>query len=407
MTTAAVPADRHYITAWSAVSPYGVHSADYARGIQADATHDTDTGDDTLGTGTGDATLGTGAGVSQSGSRATGRIRSVPVPEGHAGEQACLVPGFEVRQVLGKAGTRTMDRATGLAVTAVRELFDEASREQRPVPVGTGTGLVLGTTLGSAQSQHDFALASFTEDKPYDVPAQFMPNVLMNCPAAASAIRFGLKGPNTTLAGGRPTGLIALGYARRLLAAGRAERVLVGAVEDYSPSRSWIEHHVRDADETPGPLGEGCALLLIEPGDGIPEGRTALAELLAVDVRVDVDDALAGTAEACVRDALTAAGVDPSEVWAAVGGGLTGRIGHIENALLKRLFGTEAATRVTVHDRIGDTAAASAAFQLAALLATARRTPAAHGRAAVVTSVDRDGSVACAVIRLLGEAEER
>ncbi|MET9504147.1 beta-ketoacyl synthase N-terminal-like domain-containing protein [Streptomyces sp. NPDC006622] len=371
MTTVAVPTDRHFITAWSAVSPYGVTSADYARGI---VTKD------------------------------SGDSRAVPVPEGHAAEEACLVPGFEVREVLGRAGTRTMDRATGLAVTAVRELFDEASRELRPVPVGTGTALVLGTTLGSAQSQHDFAMASFTGDKPYDVPAQFMPNVLMNCPAAASAIRFGLKGPNTTLAGGRPTGLIALGYARRLLAAGRAERVLVGAVEEYSPSRSWIEHHTRGADETPGPLGEGCALLLVEPGNGIPAGRTALAELLAVDVRVDVDDELASTAEACVRDALASAGVEPTDVWAAIGGGLTGRVGHVETALLRRLFGADASTRVDVHERIGDTAGASSAFQLAAVLAAARRTPEAHGRPAVITSVDRDGSVACAVVRLLGEA---
>ncbi|MFD5255729.1 beta-ketoacyl synthase N-terminal-like domain-containing protein [Streptomyces bobili] len=371
MTTVAVPTDRHFITAWSAVSPYGVTSADYARGI---------------------VTEDSGAG------------RAVPVPEGHAAQEACLVPGFEVREVLGRAGTRTMDRATGLAVTAVREIFDEASREERPVPVGTGTALVLGTTLGSAQSQHDFAMASFTGQKPYDVPAQFMPNVLMNCPAAASAIRFGLQGPNTTLAGGRPTGLIALGYARRLLAAGRAERVLVGAVEEYSPSRSWIEHHTRGADESAGPLGEGCALLLVEPGNGIPAGRTALAELLAVDIRVDVDDELASTAESSVRDALAAAGVEPSEVWAAVGGGLTGRVGHVETALLRRLFGAEAATRVDVHDRIGDTAGASAAFQLAALLATARRRPEAHGRPAVITSVDRDGSIACAVVRLLGEA---
>ncbi|MFH8800537.1 beta-ketoacyl synthase N-terminal-like domain-containing protein [Streptomyces sp. NPDC017936] len=371
MTTVAVPTDRHFITAWSAVSPYGLESADYARGIAAD---------------TGDGS------------------RAVPVPDGHAGEQACLVPGFEVREVLGRAGTRTMDRATGLAVTAVRELFDEASRQQRPVPVGTGTALVLATTLGSAQSQHDFAHASFTGEKPYDVPAQFMPNVLMNCPAAASAIRFGLKGPNTTLAGGRPSGLLALGYARRLLAAGRAERVLVGAVEEYSPTRSWIEHHTRGADETPGPLGEGCALLLVEPGNGIPAGRTALAELLAVDARVDVDDQLASTAEASVRDALAAAGVDASQVWAAVGGGLTGRVGHVETALLRRVFGAEATGRVRVHERIGDTAAASAPFQLAALLAAARRDPAAHGRPAVITSVDRDGSVAGAVVRLLGEA---
>ncbi|MFF8592599.1 beta-ketoacyl synthase N-terminal-like domain-containing protein [Streptomyces sp. NPDC015220] len=368
MTTVAAPAGRHFITAWSAVSPYGIDSADYARGLAADDAR-----------------------------------QAVPVGAADAGDEARLVPGFEVREVLGRTGTRTMDRATGLAVTAVRDLLEGADREERPVPTGTGTALVLGTTLGTAQIQHDFALASFTEAKPYDVPAQYMPNVLMNCPAAASAIRFGLKGPNTTLAGGRPSGLLALGYARRLLAAGRAERVLVGAVEEYSRTRSWIEHHTRGADETPGPLGEGCALLLVEPGPDLTDGRRALAELLAVDVRADVDDDIAATAGACVRDALATAGVDPADVWAAVGGGLTGAYGRAENELLTGLFGAEATARVPVHERIGDTAAASTAFQVAALLAVAHRDPDAHGRAAVVTSTDRDGIVACAVLRLVGE----
>ena len=38
-------------------------------------------------------------------------------------EQACLVPDFVIKDVLGKKGTRSMDRVTGLAVTTVRELI--------------------------------------------------------------------------------------------------------------------------------------------------------------------------------------------------------------------------------------------------------------------------------------------
>ncbi|MDX3233394.1 beta-ketoacyl synthase N-terminal-like domain-containing protein [Streptomyces sp. ME19-01-6] len=364
--------DRAVITAWSAVSPYGMGRAAYAEGIAA-------------------------------------RRPTEAVPDPAAWQTpdaaACLVPGFDIRQILGRAGTRTMDRAMGLAVTAVRELFEEAEADERPVTRGTGTALVLGTTLGSAASQHNFIRASLVGEKPYDVPAQLMPNTLMNCPAGASAIRFGLKGPNTTLAGGRPTALLALAYARRLLAAGRAERALVGAVEEYSGARSWLERHSRGTDEEQtAPLGEGCAVLLVEPADTLPEDRPALAELLAIDVRVDVGGDLSGTLRESVRHALAESGVDPGEVWAASGGGLSGDAGDRERALLGELFGPDATTRALCHELIGDTASAQAAFQLAAVLVAAAADPASAGRTAVITSVDREGLVACGVLRLLGGA---
>ncbi|MFD8871165.1 beta-ketoacyl synthase N-terminal-like domain-containing protein [Streptomyces sp. NPDC059590] len=364
--------DRAVITAWSAVSPYGLGREAYAAGIAA-------------------------------------RRPTAAAPDPDAWQTpdatACLVPGFDIRTVLGRAGTRTMDRGMGLAVTAVRELFAEAEADERPVTRGAGTALVLGTTWGGAAGQHNFSRASFVGDKPYDVPAQLMPNTLMNSSAGASAIRFGLKGPNTTLAGGRPAALLALAYARRLLAAGRAERALVGAMEEYSGTRSWLERHSRGADEDQAaPLGEGCAVLLVEPADALPEDRPPLAELLAIDVRVDVTGDLPGTLSESVRHALAESGVEPGEVWAAAGGGLTGAAGDAERALLTELFGQEAAGRLVCHELIGDTASAQAAFQLAAVLVAAAEDPASAGRAAVITSVDREGLVACAVLRLLDGA---
>jgi 3-oxoacyl-[acyl-carrier-protein] synthase II len=65
------------------------------------------------------------------------------------------------------------------------------------------------------------------------------------------------------------------------------------------------------------------------------------------------------------------------------------------------MFGGPALARVPSVGRLGDTSAATSAFQLVSLLAVAERTPGAAGHAAVVTTVDRDGTVACAVLRLL------
>ncbi|NGO71890.1 beta-ketoacyl synthase N-terminal-like domain-containing protein [Streptomyces boncukensis] len=381
------------ITAWSAVSPYGLGRAAHAAGLA-------------------------------SGGPTAGPVDDTqPLWAGGPDESACLVPGFEVRKVLGKAGTRTMDRVTGLAVTAVRELFqdaadaadgaDGAGTGTAPVPAGAGTALVLGTTLGSAYLQHMFSKASFEGTKPYDVPTQWMPNVLMNCPASATAIRYGLKGPNATLAGGRPAALLALAYARRLLAAGRAERTVVGASEEYSAARAWLERHGSAAagGAQDVPLGEGCAVLVLEPGDGGADaggsGNPPLAEVLAIDVRTDIRGDVPATLADCVTDALDQAASRPDDVWAALGGGLPGPAGDAEQALLSERFGAAATERLAGHELIGDTAAASGAFQLAAVLAGAAADPAAAGRTAVVTSVDRDGVVACAVLRLCEQAPRR
>ncbi|AXK33548.1 3-oxoacyl-ACP synthase [Streptomyces armeniacus] len=374
------------ITAWSAVSPYGIGHAAFTDGVREGRSTDSPVDAETW----------------QS-------------PD----ERACLVPDFDIRAVLGKASTRSMDRVTGLAVTAVRELFAEAEAAQNPVPAGAGTALVLGTTLGSAQSQHDFVRASFEEAKPYDVDPRRMPNTLMNCAAAATAIRFDLKGPNSTVAGGRMSGLLALGYARRLLAAGRTERALVGAVEEYSRSRAWIDRHSRGADDDRGDrpgalLGEGCAMLLLEPAAGESEGagaaaqpdgaeghaRTALAELLAIDIRADVRDDPAATLRESIAHALGEAGVTPDQVWAATAGELPGPLGADERRLLTEVFGEPVTARGRGHELLGDTAAVSGIFQLTTLLVRAAEEAEAADRFAVITSVDEYGMIACAVLRL-------
>ncbi|MER7751519.1 beta-ketoacyl synthase N-terminal-like domain-containing protein [Kitasatospora sp. NPDC097643] len=357
MSRTEIHRDRPLITAWSAVSPFGIGRDAFAAGA--------------------------------------GGARPAPAD----GRPVRLVPDFEVRTVLGKAGTRTFDRATGLAVTAVRELLGEAEADQCPVPTGTGTALVLGTTLGSAHSAAEFSRASFEGDKPYDVPAQLMPNVLMNGPAAATAIRFDLRGPNTTLAGGPAGGLLALGYARRLLAAGRAERALVGAVEEHSPTRTWL------AGDTPDTVpGEGGAVLLLETARTLPPGRRVLAELLALDVRLDVEDDPAATLTAVVREALGQAGAEAAEVWAADVSGVTGPDGRRARAALAAVVGAEALSRITAADLVGDTASAATVFSLTTALALAEGDPSAAGRLAVITSLDEHGLAACAVLRLTGGA---
>ncbi|WEO94738.1 beta-ketoacyl synthase N-terminal-like domain-containing protein [Streptomyces sp. FXJ1.172] len=350
------------ITGWSAVSPYGI-------------------GRDAFVTGTREG-------------RPTATALTREEWDG-PDTRAHLVPNFVIKDVLGRKGTRSMDRVTGLAVTAVRELLGEGGG--RPES-GDNVALVLGTTTGSAQSMMDITRDTLVHEKPFYIDPSHIPNAIMNCPAGQCAIWYGLKGPNTTVAAGRSSGLAALNYARRLLASGRARTVLCGAAEEYSSARSWLEWHTRRPDEGDTVLGEGCAVLRLRPAGTVSEGE-GLAEVLAVESGVAGPEGTADALAATVRRALGRAAASTHEVWAVSASAPAGLLGQQEQAGLDAVLGTLPVRRLT--QSLGDTAAATGALQLASVLAAAEEDPQARGRVAVVTSADRDGALACAVLRLM------
>src|SRR6185312_13935878 len=92
------------ISAWTAVSPFGLGRDAFADGL-------------TTGVGTATAVD-------------TDRW-SVP------DRRACLVPAFDITAQLGRKGTRAMDRLTGLAVTTVGQLVRDGDL------AGDGVALVL------------------------------------------------------------------------------------------------------------------------------------------------------------------------------------------------------------------------------------------------------------------------
>lgn len=181
----------------------------------------------------------------------------------------------------------------------------------------------------------------------------------------------------------------------RLLLSGRAAAVLCGAAEEFSDARSWIDHHSREGG-APGPvLGEGCALfsLTTEPEE------PPLAELLAVASATFADGDRRGAVDRCVRRALAAGGAEASQVWVACPSGAAGAEGDGELDALTGLFGA-ARVGTPVAALIGETHAASASFELAALLSRAEDDSACAGRTAVITSIDPGGTAAAAVLRL-------
>jgi 3-oxoacyl-[acyl-carrier-protein] synthase II len=353
------------ISAWSAVSAFGVGRDALAAGLRAET--------------------------------GTRPVVALDADEWRAPvTEAALIPTGNPRELLGRKGTRSMDRATALAVAAVGRLLGQDAGGEWTEP-GEDTGLVLGTSTGSVSSIMAFTRDSLTQDKPYFVdPARF-PNTVMNCAAGRSAIWHGLRGPNVTIAGGRASALLALNHARRLQRGGRAQGVVCGAVEEFSGERAWLDWHTRTDEDGPMRIGEGCAVLLLECA---PVDRPRLAEVVAVEVGLAVEpSAVRAVLTDCVTKALAQADLTPADVWAVASSGASDGYGDHERKALADLL-APATVDVPCIEVLGDTYAASAAFQIAAVLAMAEAEPAAAGRAALVTTADRDGVVACALLRI-------
>ncbi|MYW67579.1 3-oxoacyl-ACP synthase [Streptomyces sp. SID8379] len=359
------PAPRPVISGWAVASPYGLGRDDFVAGLI-------------------------------DGRRAVEPLDTAvwPVPY----EAAGLIPGFDIRAVLGRKGTRSLDRVAGIAAATVGMLLEELEQYGSSLAAqAESTGLVLGTS-GSVQSIMDFTRDALTGDKPYLVdPARF-PNTVMNFPAGQSAIRHSLKGPNVTVSGGAVTALLALQYASRLLRGGHARALLAGAVEEFSVQRARLEHAADHGGTEPQPLGEGGAFFLLEDADTAREaGRPVLARVLGSRFRAFRDTGRAGPAlERCVADVLADAGAAPGDVELLAPGTPPGLLGKQEESALDGLTGN----RLPVRSLIGDAGAAAAAFQLAGVLAEARTDPRMVDRLALVTAVDRDGTTGALLLRL-------
>jgi len=92
--------------------------------------------------------------------------------------------------------------------------------------------------------------------------------------------------------------------------------------------------------------------------------------------------------------------VAPDDVWAVAVSDYPDDRAEAQRVGLRRAFGGHEPRLLAITRLLGDTASASAAFQFAEMLAAAEADPEARGRTALVTSLDREGVVACALVRL-------
>lgn len=308
----------------------------------------------------------------------------LPAPAGH------VLAGLDARATFGRKGTSFYDRVTALATVACHGALEDARPRLDGVPAER-LGLVLGTTMGSLKSTCDYSRDTLGQEKPYLVNPVLFPNAVMNCAAGQSAIRFGLRGVNSTIAGGRTAMFQALRYAANALDRGHADVVLAGAVEEFTPHRAWANQL---AGRGGVPTGEAATVFVLGRSAARPD-----AEVLGVATGYGpgggdrAGRALAG----CVHQAVRRAGVAPEDVSTVLTGepdpGAEDEYGPAGDALRHR------PPRILVSRYFGECDAATGGLELAAVLATHQDDPARDGRLSLLTARDPDGAVAAAIVR--------
>jgi 3-oxoacyl-[acyl-carrier-protein] synthase II len=300
------------------------------------------------------------------------------------------VAGFDPESLLGKKGLGRTTRTDQLGAAACKL----AAQDAADGPAAEQTGIVLGTSIGSAAGILDFLHDTFEQDRPYLVNPSHFPGTLMNSAAGKAAIRQDLTGPNATVSGGPLAALHALRYARTTLLAGHARRLLAGGVEELSPETAWAWQ--RSGALARGvALSEGSAVFALDASDGTgtPLGRLAGSDIGFADLSAGpavVAARLAETIDAALSRAGTAA-VDVTTVVPGTGG-RRGWAAVEERALRDALPSRQ---RLAVHPVLGETHGAGTALHLAAMLAQWQA--GRIDRVAVLTSIGFDGSVGCLV----------
>lgn len=245
-----------------------------------------------MGTVNAATTGGTGA---VAGALALGRSAIAPVSafsvDGVPSRLAAQIEEGTLATLIGRDDARRLSRICQLTVAA----SDLAVRDAR-VTGGPGLGIVVGTEYGDFRSSEEFALG-FLRRGPAGLSPLIFPNTVMNTMASAAAIAIGAKAPSLTLNQPTVAGDLAIARAATLIAAGRADAVVAGGVDEIcevvyrrlaemgvlSPMRGDGAEGCRPYEPAHnGPvLGEGATFVVLEDLESArARGATVLAEVM-------------------------------------------------------------------------------------------------------------------------------
>lgn len=291
-------------------------------------------------------------------------------------------PDFEPKEILGKKGLRTLDKATKILMSAIetgfKDYLETLSEEEKP-------GLMVGTAFGSIESIGNFITDSIRFGVSAVNPGLFG-NTVINSPAGNANIRYGLKNLSGTMATGFTSGLEGLIYTCDHILQGYLSSILYAGLDEASSYQfaGAISEKCLSPDEKIRPfsqspqgyiLGEGVGMMLVESRKHAEKsGNKIIAEISGYANGFDPNGAKFGynpegdVMEYVVREALHKAKITANDI-AFVSASANGTGGDIAEAkVISRVFGDK--TPVACYkQKFGEAWGASGALSVAAAIA--------------------------------------
>ncbi len=177
---------------------------------------------------------------------------------------------FDAKGYLDLARARRIDRTGRLSATAMQVAMGAAGVGQSGWDLER-FGAILGSAFGSVDECSAFIHRVFEKGAKFASPAVF-PSLLPSAPVAHASIYHGLGGPVFACADLGAASESALVSAIELIAAGEADAMLAGGVEQASPITEAVLgplYATQDGSGANGERSEGTAVVLVESEEGV------------------------------------------------------------------------------------------------------------------------------------------
>jgi len=241
---------------------------------------------------------------------------------------------FEPEKYMDKRDAKRMDRFSQMAVAASMLALTDAGLSNQEL--GERAGVCLGTGIGGMETLTSQFSVLFDKG-PSRVSPFFIPMMIANMAAGNVAIRFGARGPNTTLITACAASSNAVGEGMRYIREGVADVMIVGgseaafvplAVAGFASMKALsTRNHEPERASRPFDrgrdgfvMGEGAASLILEEAEHAKRrGARIYAELAGYGLTADAYHITAPSpdgegARRAMQMALDSAGIAPEEV---------------------------------------------------------------------------------------------
>jgi 3-oxoacyl-[acyl-carrier-protein] synthase II len=310
-------------------------------------------------------------------------------PAGAVLEVAGIAPYIDPVSVVPPTETRCADRFILLALAAAERAMADAAlevgRDADPFRVAVVVGTGGGGLETFEQSSHARLARGRAAVSPY-----LLPGMLSNMATARIAIKYGIRGFSSAIVTACAAGAQAVAEAFRLIADGSADVVVCGGTESplhptiaaafgnaRALARGWDDPAAAsrpfDRRRNGFVLGEGAAIMVVERASHArARGAGGYADLIGWGATSDAHHPTmprpdGDGAAACMRQALSRAGLAPADVDYLNAHGTSTKLGDVaETTAIRSVFGAGTPAVSSIKAVTGHMLGASGAVEAAA-----------------------------------------